>query len=711
MRAAAQRSSSPRGCRAKAIRQASRSSPEASEGHQSEGHQAGFSAPPDRPIRVDGRRIQKGACGLKRTHGLAVRRAGRIVLLLLLCALAASADSPEVSQAPSPAERDAFELAAPAAGVAPPDLGSLTPALATAAGGPRVSMIEEAWQASASDFDARVASTRRTALELGAWSLDAAARALAVSDPAAGDDLARARAAVALAPDLPAAHMRLASALWLDGGAPFAAARALIDAFRAIGRHLEASLWFAGSGLFVLAVALVVGGLLVAVLAGTSVLAHAAHDLGHLLPRAMPAFACWAVLAALLAVPLALGEGGLGLALALLGVAVIYGARAQRFAMLLAAVGIGLGAYPLVRYAGTVLAALPEDPVAQAAFAVAQGIPTPVEVARLSGHADRDPLAARALAIHARRIGDLARADALYQQLIASGANDVATQNNAADVQLALGNTERAIQLYVLAARSESPVVLFNLAQAYGRAFQVEELNQTIARAQRAGGEQVASLTALQGGSAGGFVADLPPARALFWSRALDSTAGAGLAQEFRSHFAPGRLGRNANAYAAAAAALIALGAIAGVRVHPSRACHRCRGRICRRCNPYGTTGELCDGCYTLFLAPEKTDRTLRAARVNELRAREERIGQIHAALSVLVPGAAGLLAERPVRGWLGAFCFSLAGAAVLWREGVVPDPLVAGAAAPTAFLCTAAIAAILYVIAVATSLAARRQG
>jgi len=89
---------------------------------------------------------------------------------------------------------------------------------------------------------------------------------------------------------------------------------------------------------------------------------------------------------------------------------------------------------------------------------------------------------------------------------------------------------------------------------------------------------------------------------------------------------------------------------------------------------------------------------------------RERRIGQLHAVLSLLVPGAAGQLAERPVRGWLGAFCFALASAAFVWRRGVVPDPGVAGAAAPAVFLGTAVIAAILYAIAVATSLAARRQ-
>ena len=632
---------------------------------------------------------------MKRRHRHAIR-AGWIGLFALLLALAAAGQTPERAPAPAPVAPAEAAPAAESPAVIAPEVAS-------------VSLIEQAWLAPASDFDARVARTRRTALELGAWSFDAAARSLAAAEGSASA-LDRAEAAALLAPDLPAAHMQHAEQLWLSGDGPVAAIRAVASAMRAIGRHLEASLWFTGSGLFVLAVAFVAGGLLAAALAGISRLPHAAHDLGHFLPGATPAFACWAGACAVLALPLAFGEGGLGLALALLGIAVIYGGRAQRLAMLCAAIGIGLGAYPLMHRAGIALSALPGDPVAQATFAVAQGIATPVEIARLESHADRDPLAARGLAIHARRLGDLARADALYTQLLASGASDAAAQNNAADVQLALGHTERAIELYGSAERDASPVVLFNLALAYGRAFRVEELNQAFARAQRAGGELVARLTALQGGSAGAFVADLPPARALFEARAAASPAGEDLAQEFRGHFAPGRLGRDPGVFSAAAAALVLLGGWFGARFQPSHACTRCRERICRRCTPHGTYGDVCDGCYTLFFAPEKTDRALRAARVTELREREVRIGRVHTLLSLLVPGAAGQLADRPLLSWLGAFSFALAAAAIVWRGGVVPDPGVAGAAAPAVFLGTAALAAILYAIAVATSLAARRQ-
>ena len=661
------------------------------------------------------------------THGLAVRRAGWIGLAALLWALAASAQAPEAA-APAP---EPPAISAPAAfGVdeiseelaAPPEVGEeQAPALPPAADlavapapappqEPPVSLLEQAWLAPSADFAARVARTRRTALELGAWSLDPAARSLAAGDSGTAV-LERSAAAVELAPDLPAAHMRLAHALWLHGGSPMAAIRAVVGAFQAIGRHLEASLWFAGSGLYLLAVALVSGGLLAVTLTGTAGLLHAAHDLGHVFSRAMPDFARCAALAALLMLPLALGEGALGLALGLLGIAVIYGQRAQRLAMLFAAAGIGFGAYPVVRHAGAALAAFPEDPAAQAAYSVAQGVPTPVEVERLSTLAERDAMAARGLAIHARRIGNLGEADVLYQRLLETGAEDVAVLNNAANVRLDLGHMERAIDLYTRAtSRQESPVVLFNLAQAYGRAFQVEDLNRTIAQAQRVGGELVAQLTALQGTDTAAFVVDLPLSPSLFWLRALRSDAGSDVAQEFRAPFAPGRLGRDPRAFAAAAAAVLLLGSWFGSRIDPSRWCKRCGNRVCPRCDPQGVAGALCDGCNKLFFAPEKTDRVLRARRVNELRAREERVDRARTIVSLLVPGAAGLLAERPVRGWLAALCFALAVAALVWREGVVPDPLVAGAAAPVAFLGVAALAAVGYAFAVWTSLAARSQ-
>ena len=572
------------------------------------------------------------------------------------------------------------------------------------------SLLEDVWQTERAGLPDRVHETRRRAFELGAWNLDPAGRVL-IAGAIDGSPLDRAEAAVELAPHLPAAHMELAKAIWLNGDSPMAAVRAMVSAVESIGHHLEASFWFGGSSLFFLAVALVLGGFLAIGLAGISALPHAAHDLGHLWSTSAPSFACAAALAALLLLPLALGEGLIGLMLVLVGITAVYGRRAHRIAMFVAALGIGVGAYPVIRAAGAALSALPEDPVAEAAFSVGQGLATPMDRARLEAAVETDPMAMRGLAILARRAGNLGEADALYQALLDSGASDVGALNNAANVRLELGHMESALALYGRAAElGESPVVLFNLAQAYGRAFQVEDLNRTLAHAQRVGGELVARLTALQGTDTEGFVVDYPLTHDLFWSRAMRPGAGEAIAAEFRAPFAPGTLGSDWQMLGGLALAIILGGSLLTVRIDPARWCLRCGGRMCPRCQTDSAREDLCAGCNRLFHQPEKTDRVLRLDRMNALRDRERRIERLSTLLSVLIPGAAGLLADKPIRTWLGALFFVMAGAALVWREGIVPDPLVAGSAASLVFVGLAVLSGIGYAIVVGTALASRRR-
>ena len=612
---------------------------------------------------------------------------------------------PAAAAPPEVAEELGMDPYAGAAGV--PTAG---PAPAAGAAGDGSSALERAWREHPDDLQERVFQVRRQALEVGVWSFAPAARAL-MAQGEAGSRLERARAAVALAPDLPAAHMELASALWLEGDDALAALRSVFGAAAAGLRHVEASFWLVGSGLYLLAVALLVGGLVAMALAGISGMAHAAHDFGHAVPGPLPEFARFALLAAVLLVPLGLGEGLLGLALGLAAVAALTGGRSHQLGMAIAAAGIGLGAYPVAQAAGAVLEAFPLDPVARAAFSVGEGLATPVDLARLEAAAD-DPLAARALAGHARRHGRLAEADAHYQALLEAGASDAATLNNAANVRLDLGHVERAIGLYGEAlAGGELPIVLFNLAQAHGRGFQVEDLNQIFARAQSVGGDLVAHLTALQGTDLDGFVVDYPLSPSAFWSRVWERVregGGAAVAAELRARVAPGRLGDDWRSFAAAAAAVIALGSLIGALTSPSRWCARCGGRVCPRCDPQKATGRVCAGCRRLFYQPEKTDRLLRMQRVEELQLRERRLGRVVAAVSVLLPGAAGLLSGSALRCWVGAVCFALAAAAWISRDGIVPDPSVVGAAGPVAFLCIAGVAGLGYAVVVAASLSAR---
>ena len=67
-------------------------------------------------------------------------------------------------------------------------------------------------------------------------------------------------------------------------------------------------------------------------------------------------------------------------------------------------------------------------------------------------------------------------------------------------------------------------------------------------------------------------------------------------------------------------------------------------------------------------------------------------------------------LADRPARALVGALCFSLAAGCVWWRDGVAPDPLIAGVAAPVLFLGIATVAMLLYAGVVVSSLVTRRN-
>ena len=58
----------------------------------------------------------------------------------------------------------------------------------------------------------------------------------------------------------------------------------------------------------------------------------------------------------------------------------------------------------------------------------------------------------------------------------------------------------------------------------------------------------------------------------------------------------------------------------------------------------------------------------------------------------------------------MGTVFAALAVSALLWRDGVVPDPLILGPAAPFAFGVVGTLAAAGYAITVAASLAVRRR-
>jgi tetratricopeptide (TPR) repeat protein len=591
-------------------------------------------------------------------------------------------------------------------------LGALTLALLAAArpagAGERPHLLE-AWSRPDLPLAERVEATHSAALELGIRSVEPAARALLANLPAGGPERVEvARAAARLAPDLPAAHFALASALAAEWEL-VAATRAAAASVLAFGRSLDAGLWLQAAGFRALGVALVAGAALYLLLAALFEARAAAHDLGDRLSRQTPDFSRAALLGVVLLAPAAVGEGLLGLCLGCLVVALAW--RARGFAAeAVAAALLVAGLHPALLAAGRALAAFHADPVAVAAHTAEHGLAWPMHLARLSRQAAADPLAARALALGVKRTGNLAEAAARYEALLATEPGDPELLNNAANVRLALGDVDGAIALYEEAVRiaPASAVGWFNLSQAWGAALNVVELDAALARAQALDHPLVEDLSEIQG-RAIHFVADLPVPNAVLHRRLLAAGDAAAVAADLRRPLAPGPLGSSPLAAGAATAAAVGLGLGLRGRFRVSRACERCGARVCPRCDGAAPRG-LCAACDHVAHAPETTDPALRAARVAALARRRERAERIWLALGIAVPGVAGLRL-----GWRAhalASCVAAAAALASWlgRHGPAPDPLAAGGAGPGLALAAAALFALAYAALLAGALAAARR-
>jgi apolipoprotein N-acyltransferase len=99
----------------------------------------------------------------------------------------------------------------------------------------------------------------------------------------------------------------------------------------------------------------------------------------------------------------------------------------------------------------------------------------------------------------------------------------------------------------------------------------------------------------------------------------------------------------------------------------------------------------------------------MRVARAEALRRRAEQTAGLRRAVSLLVPGAAGLLANRPFQAWLACTTAAAALATLAAARGVVPDPLAAGAAGPALFGAAALVAVLAYLLLLGAGLAAQR--
>jgi tetratricopeptide (TPR) repeat protein len=472
-------------------------------------------------------------------------------------------------------------------------------------------------------------------------------------------------------------------------------------------RHLDARLWIEATLLEVAVLALLAGGAFYLLVAAALVAPRAAHDLGDLVLRrgaSAPGFARGALLATLLLLPAVLGEGAFGCVLGLFTVVFLYGDSGSRAAAGAAVLLVVSALHPAEDRARHAFAAVAADPLVPALDAAGRGVPSPLDLVRLERAAPADPLAAEALALRARRDGRIVEADAALRAL-AEGSNDARLLANAANARLLAGELEPAIELYERAVDlDESPVLLFNLSQAYARAIRLSEHEAALSRAQELDADAVDALLASQD-ARGPLVADLPVPAGVLRRRLHQRADELGAASPLRAALAPGFLGGDPLRSAGACAFLAGVAIALSGAFRASRSCARCGARLCPRCDRRGGAQGLCEACTRLHHRPETTDPQLRFERLAALRARGRREARLHLALALAVPGSAGLLAGRPARALAATLLVGGAGASVAACFELLPDPFAVGGAGALLLCALAGACAVLYAVLLAAAL------
>jgi hypothetical protein len=363
----------------------------------------------------------------------------------------------------------------------------------------------------------------------------------------------------------------------------------------------------------------------------------------------------------------------------------------------------------MLQVAGLVLDTFEADPVASASLAVVQGTVGDAQLATLrAADSENDLMAQQALAIHARRVGNLEEAKARNEALSRGEGGDPLALVALGKMAFDTGGTGLAIAHFERAREySDSPLLYFNLSQAYARAFRMEEYEYSMNLAQELGAKQVFELSHMGDTD---FVVDLPYPVGPIRNRMLTAADGHALSDTGAKLLAPGVLGRSWVDSSLGFLLFGLVGIVLAAKLEQASACDRCGKRICARCDDSMWSNDLCDACHHLYHRPQNTDPELRVARLQELSIREARIDRARLVASLIVPGASGLIAKRPDLGFVGILFFAAAAAAFVLSSGIVPDPLVVGTAGTLAFIFMGCVMTALYAAVLVSGLANRRS-
>jgi tetratricopeptide (TPR) repeat protein len=451
----------------------------------------------------------------------------------------------------------------------------------------------------------------------------------------------------------------------------------LVRALVAVPRSFPGLIWLLSVGGGVVGCGLLIASALLMALAFARTATLNGHLLGHLItaqdPPSWPGVLI--ILSALALLPLA----GAGPALVLAAAGAIAGPRLGRGevlapAVLLVVAGLVLG--PALDAWSRIGALVGRDPALVSAWRLENAQPLAGDRERLTRvvEARRDDLLLRVvLAKTWLRSGDLARANALLRELpsVAEPALLARAENLRGTVAVARGDLKTGIAAFEAArATEESAAVLYNLAQAHGRAVRLMERAALFETARALDPDLITKYTAFAGSNVHRYLIQDPVPLSMYVERAFQRSAESrAIVRAVRAWaFGPRTPGW--------VWLLLPLAGTTGLLLRRGTIwrCGRCSRAVCRHCDSSEQATETtCGRCARLFARDGRSDPRLRR-QVLDLEKRQQRLTSVAlAGVALVAPGVSRILEGRMLGGAVALVMLTLG-----WTFALSPQVLAA---------------------------------
>jgi tetratricopeptide (TPR) repeat protein len=497
--------------------------------------------------------------------------------------------------------------------------------------------------------------------------------------------------AVELAPALRDAHTCVARAALADDptAVPLAAAETIAAGRAAISDPRESRAFLANTGSVLFAGVFAASAAFVLLL----FLRYArfyAHDVFHLFPAGARRWQTAVLAAVLIAAPLLLRLGVAPVFFAMLVACALYATTAEVIVSLLL-----LACVVAAPSAAALLARLAAfGGPASDAYLIEHGESTPPQIARLTARLSRgkpEMPVAFVLAHKAKREGDLAEAEALYEKALEAAPQDTPNRalavlhNDLGNVYFLAHDPQKAEREYQQAIELAEGLAAphFNLSRALGDrgSSALEKVQSEQARALELDRVAVEEFTGGQLGAsrkANKLAMDLPLDESML-DGLLDSEARVAGPVSDEARILLG--GRSSQAVPIATAILVLLLHISRSRVRASSRCERCGREVCKRCDADARPAEaLCAQCVNVFVRRTGVDPAERARKQIAVD-RYHRRRTIVVRLSNVLSGAGHVLLGYPVRGLIFLLVTSCLAMSVVLFHGLAhaPNPVRSG--------------------------------